>query len=139
MTPQALADLHARCFTVPKPFSNAAFEVFLASPHCFLCTLPHGFALGRAVAGEAELLTLAVDPDHRRGGTGCALLAAFEAQAKTQNARRAFLEVAASNHAAIALYRTHGYTESGRRRGYYGQSGVQPEDAILMDRLLTQG
>lgn len=138
MTPQALADLHARCFTVPKPFSAVAFDAFLSSPLCFLCTLPHGFALGRAVAGEAELLTLSVDPDHRRHGTGRALLTAFEIQAAKRQADRAFLEVAAENHAALALYSFHGYIESGRRAGYYRHPDGTPEDAILMERWLTR-
>lgn len=138
MTPGALADLHARCFTVPAPFSIAAFTGFLASPHCFLCTRPHGFALGRSVAGEAELLTLAVDPDHRRRGTGRALLSAFDKQAMARGADRAFLEVAARNHAAIALYTVHGYIESGRRKAYYRHPGGVPDDAILMDRRLAR-
>jgi [ribosomal protein S18]-alanine N-acetyltransferase len=138
VTPTVLAQFHARCFTVPKPFSVAAFEELLAFEYNFLCSLPQGFALGRAIADEAELLTLAVDPDHRRHGTGRALLGRFEAEAMARGADRAFLEVAAGNHAAIMLYSTRGYTESGRRKGYYRHPTLPPEDAILMERRLTQ-
>ncbi|MCG6904514.1 MAG: GNAT family N-acetyltransferase [Rhodobacter sp.] len=139
MTPAALAELHAQCFRVPAPFTARAFSAFLASPHCFLCTLPHGFALGRAVAGEAELLTLAVHPDHRRAGTGRALLDGFEATARARDAQMAFLEVSAENAGAIALYAAAGYAESGRRAGYYRDSDGSKCDAILMERSLTRG
>jgi len=136
VTPEALAALHARCFTVPKPFSAAAFESLLAPEYSYVCTLPHGFALGRTIAGEAELLTLAVDPDRRRHGTGRALLIGFEAEAMARGADRAFLEVAANNAPAIGLYRASGYTESGRRHAYYREPDSTGVAAILMTKPL---
>ena len=136
MSPADLAALHARCFTVPPPFSAAAFAEFLASDLCFLIEQSQGFALGRVVLDEAELLTLAVDPDYRRMGLGRSLLNAFQAEAATRHATRAFLEVSAENAPAIGLYLSAGYCESGRRRGYYRQPGGPAVDALVMSRVL---
>lgn len=92
----------------------------LDSPHSFLLHQTAGFLLGRVIADEAELLTLAVDPDARRQGIGRALTSEFAAEAARHGARLAFLEVAADNRAAIALYQAQGWQEAGRRPGYYG-------------------
>ena len=128
MTPDGLAALHARCFVHPRPWSGAEFADLLNSPHAFLLTRPQGFLLGRTVADEAELLTLAVAPEARRRGIARALLAEFAATSQDRGATRAFLEVAADNGAARALYHAAGWGESGRRRRYYG-----PDlDAIVM-------
>ena len=58
-----MAALHAACFAFPRPWSAAEFAALLADPLVFVQTLPGGFVMGRAVAGEAELLTVAVAPD----------------------------------------------------------------------------
>ena len=139
MTPAALAALHARCFTVPRPFSEAEFADLLSAGPVFLCADPAGFALGRAVAGEAELLTIAVDPDRRRQGHGARLLSRFAAEARARGADTAFLEVAADNRAARALYLAAGYAEVGRRPGYYRSPGRPPVDAVIMRAALAAG
>ena len=136
MTPEALAALHARCFNPAEAWSAASFAGLLGSPGVFLEQAPAGIALGRVTLDEAELLTLAVEPAQRRQGAGARLLAAFEAAAIRRGAARAFLEVAADNIAAIALYRRAGYAISGRRRGYYRTQDGQRVDALLMDRPL---
>ncbi len=136
MTPAALAALHAACFTTPRPWTEAEFQSFLATPHVFLLGDAQGFVVGRAVAGEAELLTLAVAPAARRQGLGRALVAAFEAEAKLRGAAEAFLEVAEDNAPARALYAAAGYRETGRRTGYFRQPDGQPVAAVLMARAL---
>nr|WP_246587872.1 GNAT family N-acetyltransferase [Paracoccus bogoriensis] len=128
-----MAALHARCFTVPRPWTAAEFADLLAGQGAFLLTRSGGFLLGRALAGEAELLTLAVDPGRRRLGTGRALVDEFAAFARGMGVRSAFLEVAAGNVAARALYAAGGWLEAGRRRRYYGPA----EDAIVMRLDLT--
>ena len=70
MTAAEMADVHAAAFTTPRPWSEAEIADLLASPLCFALTEPGGFLLGRVVAGEAELLTIAVAPDARRRGLG---------------------------------------------------------------------
>jgi ribosomal-protein-alanine N-acetyltransferase len=127
-----MAALHARCFVRPAPWSEAALSAALAAPGAFLCDAPEGFAIGRAAAGEAELLTIAVAPEARRRGIGAALLAGFEAGAAARGAVRAFLEVASDNPGARALYDRAGWEPAGLRRGYYG-GGV---DAVVMHKTL---
>jgi len=139
VTPEALARLHAACFTTPRPWSAAEFAALLDGPGVFLLTHPQGFALGRALAGEAELLTLAVDPAARRRGIGRELLAAFEAGARDQRATEAFLEVAADNAAGCALYRAAGYSEAGRRPGYYQAPDGAKIGALVLRKALTNG
>lgn len=138
MTPAALAALHARCFTVPRPWGEGEFAGFLDDPLAFLLVEGDaGFLLGRAVAGEAELLTLAVAPEARRRGLGRKLVARFVYQARLRGAETAFLEVASDNAAARALYARCGFAESGLRRGYYrGPDGVAV-DAVVMARGLA--
>ena len=139
MTAEELAALHGRCFRVPRPWTVAEFAGFMADPLAFvLIEGDAGFILGRAVAGEAELLTLAVAPEARRRGLGRKLVARFLYQARLRGAEQAFLEVAAGNAAARALYARCGFAESGRRRGYYrGPDGVAV-DAIVMVRGLSE-
>lgn len=82
-----------------------------------------GFVLFRVAADEAEILTLAVRPGCRRRGIGRALLEAALASAREAGATAMFLEVAADNEAAAALYATAGFGEVGRRRRYYPGGG----------------
>ena len=128
MTPADLAALHARCFTVPRPWSAAEFDDLIHAPGCFLLLRPQAFLLGRAIAGEAELMTLAVAPESRRQGLGQALVEGFAAASRDRGASQAFLEVAADNVPAIALYHAAGWVRAGLRRRYYGAT----TDAIVM-------
>ncbi|WP_299726263.1 GNAT family N-acetyltransferase [uncultured Tateyamaria sp.] len=130
MTPQNLADLHAAAFTQDRPWSAEEFAALLDSPHCHLTDAAHGFALWRAVAGEAELLTIATHPDHRRQGVAKALMQRWMGDAQTR-AGTAFLEVAADNTAAIRLYARFGFDEVARRTGYYKRAG-QAVDALIL-------
>ena len=137
MTPAAMAALHARCFTTPRPWTAAEFAALLAEPPVFATLAETGFALGRVVADEAELLTIAVAPEARRQGEGRALLDGFLRTALARGAETAFLEVAADNAAALALYRRSGFSEAGRRRGYYHSPGNPPVDALVMVKSLA--
>jgi [ribosomal protein S18]-alanine N-acetyltransferase len=134
VTPDELAALHHQGITVPRPWSAAEIAGLLSGTGVFLCTVPQGFAMGRAVADEVELLTLVVAPEARRLGLGRQLLAAFETEAQARGAARSFLEVAADNAPAIALYTRAGYAQTGRRRGYYHAASGPAIDALLMMR-----
>lgn len=120
----------------PPPWSAGTFEAFLSAPDTVLVTSGRAFALGRVIADEAELLTIAVDPEARGGGLGRACLAAFEKDAATRGAARAFLEVSRDNTAARALYASAGFREDGVRRGYYRAADGTSADAILMSKPL---
>ncbi|MCX7288666.1 MAG: GNAT family N-acetyltransferase [Rhodobacterales bacterium] len=138
MTPSDLATLHARAFTTPRPWSEGEFSALLADPLAFLLVEGDaGFLLGRAVAGEAELLTLAVAPEARRRGLGQRLVSRFLYQARLRGAEVAFLEVAEDNAPARAVYSRAGFTESGRRRGYFRTPESRSVDALVLRRVLT--
>jgi ribosomal-protein-alanine N-acetyltransferase len=97
---------------------------------------PAGFSLVRAVAGEAELLLLAIAPAARRGGLGGGLLAAAMRDARSAGAGAMFLEVREDNHAARRLYSRGGFVEVGRRPGYYRGVGQRRYHAVSMRRSL---
>ena len=137
MDPAALAALHAASFTTPRPWSAAEFVDLIASPHCFLLVEPDGFLLGRVIVDEAELLTVAVAAPARRQGTGGRLLECFAQTAQARGACTAFLEVAASNAAAQALYAKAGWEMAGRRQAYYPTPDGRAEDALVLRKALT--
>ena len=67
-----LAAIHAEAFDRPgdTPWSAAAFADLLIQAGVFAVEAADGFILMRAVADEAEILTLAVRPAGRRRGAG---------------------------------------------------------------------
>mgnify|MGYP005987755015 CR=1 FL=1 len=135
----ALAGLHKACFTLPRPWSETEFAGLLSMNGVFLITKDGpAFAVGRVAAGEAELLTLAVDPNAQGRGFGRASLAAYEAGARTRGAQVSFLEVAETNATAIKLYLSHGYSESGRRHDYYTGPDGSKVDALVFSKPLER-
>jgi ribosomal-protein-alanine N-acetyltransferase len=119
VTPQALALTHAAAFSNTRPWSADEFGTLLQAPGVILCGDVKSFILGRLTLDEAEILTVATDPDFRGKGLAKAALLAFEAEVIRRNGRTIFLEVAADNLPALALYAGFGYSETGRRPGYY--------------------
>ena len=132
MTPDQFARLHAQAFPDDRGWSAAEFADLLALPGAVVTGDARSFVLGRVTADEAEILTLATDPGHRRMGLAHRALAAFTERAAEAGAARVFLEVAADNVAALALYEAAGFTEIGRRRGYYARPGGAAADALVL-------
>jgi ribosomal-protein-alanine N-acetyltransferase len=137
-----LAEAHARSFE--EAWSAEDIATILAAPGGFgiLAREPgepaaRGFILARAIAGEAEILTLAVDPTHRRRGVGRALVEAARAAAMVAKADAMFLEVAADNAAAIGLYEAAGFERVGTRRAYYVRAGQMSIDALVLRHTLN--
>jgi tRNA threonylcarbamoyl adenosine modification protein YeaZ/ribosomal-protein-alanine acetyltransferase len=98
--------------------------------------VPVGFILARAIAGEAEILTICTQPKARRQGVGHGLLESLFLHLRKGEVKSVFLEVAADNTTAIALYETTGFMRSGLRKGYY-QRRSRTCDALLMRRDLA--
>ena len=136
MTPEALAALAARAYRHMPAWSAAQFEGTLASRFALLVAGDHGFVLGQVIADEAEILALATAPEAQRHGVASDLLARFVEQARARGAARVFLEVAADNAPAIALYRRHGFAQTGHRKAYYRRADGTSGDALLMSRAL---
>lgn len=91
---------------------------------------PLGFLLVRQVLDEAEVILVAVDRTARRKGAARTLLR--HALNGMEGVARVFLEVASDNPGAIALYRDLGFSDVGRRRGYYARPGGQAADAHVL-------
>ncbi len=91
-----------------------------------------GFLAARVIAGEAELLNMAVDAKDRRKGLGSKLLASAIREVGAQQAKRMYLEVRESNQAAISFYERHGFRKSGQRVNYYQNP---TENAVVMEKL----
>lgn len=85
-------------------------------------------------ADEGSITNVATHPDTRRQGLGRAVVSALLTQAKALGLANVYLEVRVSNEAAIALYRSLGFEEIGRRRHFYRQP---TEDALLMKATAT--
>lgn len=136
----AMSALHRTGFAAG--WSQEAIDALLDGPHCLGLgafgsldkdgAQPEilGFLLLNIVADEAEILTLVVTPSVRRRGIAAALLKQAIVSAKASGAASFFLEVSTGNAAAVALYATFGFEETGRRPGYYkSENGA---DAIVM-------
>lgn len=134
MTPDVLAALHLAAFTQGRPWSTAEFAELLAHPLTHLETAPHGFALWRGIAGEAELLTIAVEPARQGAGIGKALMTAWMDQA-AQSCDSAFLEVASDNAKACKLYVKHGFETVATRSGYYKRDDTSADALVMRARL----
>lgn len=123
------------CFDRPWTFETISFEIH--SPFNVLaCERIDGiavsYALGRVVAGEAELLRMGTLPQYRRKGYADKTLGKFLLELQKNSAQSCFLEVRSRNDAAVALYEKHGFSRVGIRKKYYGD-----DDALVMSAVLT--
>ncbi len=129
-----MALIHGAAFEVPRPWSEGEIADLLAQPLCFVLTEAEGFLMGRVVAGEAELLTVAVRPAAQGQGAGLRLVQGFLGECAARRADTAFLEVAETNLAARAVYARAGFVQTGRRRGYYPLPTGGAVDALVLTR-----
>ena len=120
----SLAAIHAACFA--KNWDADAIEQFLDVPGCLTLlasTAPgmpaQGLLIVRSAGDQAEILTLAVDPNHRRQGLARSLLAAAVAALRAAGVKQLFLEVDEANAPARGLYQSLGAVVVGRRPRYY--------------------
>lgn len=117
---ETMASQHAACFA--QPWSADALRALLKTPGTAAFAVSEGFVIARVAADQAEILTLAVMPPSRRLGVGSSLILKAAHEAWARGARAMFLEVDATNSAAVGLYRRFGFCAVGRRPSYYGPS-----------------
>lgn len=91
-----------------------------------------GFVLVRNAGDEAEILTVAVRPGHRRRGFGRMLVEEAARRAYRDRASSLFLEVDENNRAAVSLYRKLGFETVGQRSSYYQRADAPPGTALVM-------
>ncbi len=134
----AVARLESLSYTFP--WSEGIFRDCLrAGYYCCLAELDGeviGYGIMSVGAGEAHVLNLCVAERHRCKGLGASLLEHLMEFAAASGAEDIFLEVRPSNTPALHLYRTHGFTQIGIRRGYY-QAVNGREDAVVLRRQLS--
>ena len=90
-----------------------------------------GYIGSQSVMGESDMMNVAVHPDYRRQGIGEELVTRLAETLKEKGNQCLTLEVRASNDPAIALYEKLGFTQVGRRPGYYRDP---KEDALILRR-----
>lgn len=90
-----------------------------------------GYFVASSVAGEVTLLNIAIAPEKQGLGLGRKLLQFLIDLSRQNHQQEIWLEVRASNDAALALYENVGFTEVDRRKDYYPCEKGR-EDAIIM-------
>jgi ribosomal-protein-alanine N-acetyltransferase len=136
VTPAALAATHAAAFLQERPWTESEFASLLTGRGAILTGDATAFAVGRVVLDEVEILTVATHPDHRRAGLARGRVTELLGKSRSMGAITAFLEVAADNDGARALYQALGFAETGCRRSYYARE-TGNVDAITMSLRLT--
>ena len=130
-----IARLESACFAHPR--SETAILSEISQPERYLlvvlksCKGLEGYAGMEYVLDEGYITDVAVFPERRRCGVGSALLREMERRGRRLGLRFLTLEVRPSNLAAVRLYCSLGYEETGRRRNFYTDPR---EDALLMTK-----
>jgi len=141
INPERLTEIHAASF--PRAWSEADFARVMSGGASGLALVmeeaPVGLVLWRVAADEAEILTIAVSPDHRRQGAGRRLLCGAFQVLSSEAVRQVYLEVADDNLAALQLYRAFGFAAVGRRKGYYQRDHGAVDAQVLQRALNTEG
>jgi ribosomal-protein-alanine N-acetyltransferase len=122
----------------PHPWSRGNFMDSLASGYdAWVLREPDegalaGYFLVMYAVDEAHLLDVAVCGARHGSGLGRLLLDRIAARARAMGMGSILLEVRPSNVRALQVYERYGYTQIGRRKGYYPAHEGRREDAIVM-------
>lgn len=137
-----LSDIHGSAFA--RPWGIDEFEAFLTERDIVAQGLflgrarePDGFVISRRVLDEAEILSVALARGARGRGFSRTLLAHHLDSLAAIGVAHVHLEVEEGNGPALALYRGHGFFESGRRPEYYVRPNGTRAAALSMTRHLT--
>ena len=135
MTPadvDAVSEIEIKSFALPWK-RDTFFEVVQRENTAYVVGELGGKIVAYAGAwlafGEAEVMSVAVDPEFRGRGFGRKLFAELLKICKSRGATAVTLEVRPSNTAAIKIYESFGLKSVGRRKNYYVDNG---EDALIM-------
>jgi [ribosomal protein S18]-alanine N-acetyltransferase len=123
----------------PGAWSRAGYEAELVAPGrryvaAEVDGVLAGYAGGLIAPDESHVMTVGVDPAHRRRGIGSALVGDLVQAARSAGSGSMILEVRADHDGPQRLYRSFGFVTIGRRPGYYQLEGA---DAVVMRLDLT--
>ncbi len=129
-----LASIHTRCFS--KGWNAGEFAAMFANGGilAFVAKGKAGFGVLRIIGNEAEIITLAVLPEHQKKHIGTQILSAMLKSAGELGVEEVFLEVREKNIPAINLYEKSGFAILAKRKGYYSNADGTSEDAIVMKK-----
>jgi len=127
------------CFPPGIAFEREVFEYCLQSPDCLALGVKNaagklvGFIIIQAKGKTtAQIVTIDVEPAHRRQGIADRLLAAALEILARNEIRRVYLQVAVDNQPGQTLYRKWGFTAKQTLKDYY----LPGMDALMMAREL---
>lgn len=132
---ELLAQLHPHAFD--QPWSTQDFQKLLQNGAtcgyiAYHNEQPIGFILAQLAIDQADILTFCVIPEYRRCGVGYILLTQLQEFLSKQGVKELHLEVGEDNIPAINLYHRCGFTQVGKRTGYYQIAHGEKMDALLM-------
>ena len=130
----AIVALEAQAFTNPWPRETLVWELRNSDvTRIYLLRNDAGAVVGFCVCwvvfDELHINTLAVAPNERRKGLATLMLEHVLTEGSKEGARKATLEVRASNTAALALYERLGFRVTATRPRYYTNPD---EDALIL-------
>ena len=130
-----IAALHAASFN--RGWSEEEIERLLVERNvvahrALVGTRLVAFILSRLVAGEAEILSVAVAARERSRGVARRMLDVHLGRLAHLGARAVFLEVGEDNEPARRLYGGAGFREVGRREAYYQERGGAGTAALVL-------
>ncbi|MCA8834911.1 MAG: GNAT family N-acetyltransferase [Proteobacteria bacterium] len=130
---RTLANIHADCFTIPRPWTAQKFACLLKKQDVSHIKDENCFVIWQRLNTEqTELLSIAVKPKQRGKGKGRDLLNKVIADAKSNGDKSILLEVAKNNAPALHLYKSVGFKKAGVRHAYYKVPDAPSIDAVLM-------
>ena len=132
MSARNLETIHRQSGYVHRIWSASEYDKLIEHPRTVLVQEPYCFTIGRLVAGEAELLMIAVAQEHQGKGLGRRSLNKFEEVLITKGATCCFLEVAKTNISARTMYEAEGFDLIATRKAYYQLGKNNPVDALIM-------
>lgn len=113
-----MADIHRHSF--PASWPEEDMIVHIKKDLCLGVGRPlEAFILVKIAVDQADVLTIATHPDHRRKGHARALLEAAETKLQENRVTSLYLDVSEHNDGALALYRGCKFQAVGRRPAYY--------------------
>jgi len=137
--PMEVADIDRVASIASASFSSAwqasTFASLIARPGVEMWVLEHpsegvvGYSVLWCTLDHGELANIAVAAGHRGRGWGALLLERILDVGRAAGVVSVFLEVRASNHAAVHLYERFGFAQIGVRKRYYHDPR---EDALVM-------
>ncbi len=132
-----IAQLRSRLFaetwsegTVGVMLDHPASTAFVAFDGLSRQTV--GFIMGQMAADEGEILSIGVAPEWQRHGIGMRMMDGLTRALERAEIKRLFLDVAADNDAAMALYLKRGFAAVGLRKGYYKRKSTDAMDALTL-------